>query len=201
MNWSKRVAMTSSLVVGLAAIGVAPALAAPTPSAPIEVAVPQPAHNVQATFTAAEWAQAYREFNSTELDREYSRSAGVETATFHVTPDLSLTLVNPESIGEVGEEITRDSRLGVGKTKYGYWFSFNQFDQNVLSNTLITAGIVAAICAIPGVGAVACALAGIVVGVAVSYIHKKGVCSQKRNLYWYDVKGGSTIQCRTSAPK
>ena len=58
----------------------------------------------------------------------------------------------------------------------------------------------AAICLIPGVGWAACAAIGVVVSVATTYIFKNGICSGGRKLWWYDVKGRSTVGCRSPAP-
>lgn len=53
----------------------------------------------------------------------------------------------------------------------------------------------------PGGAACApCAAIGVVVSVATTYIVKKGICSGGRKLWWYDVKSGSTVGCRSSAP-
>jgi hypothetical protein len=96
--------------------------------------------------------------------------------------------------------------LSAGRTRAGYYVGFNQFDQNTLSNTLLAAGLTAAICAIPVVGTAACVIAGLAVSVAVAYIHRSGVCSNDRTLYWWDFEQsngarGSTIGCRSSVPK
>jgi RHS repeat-associated protein len=101
------------------------------------------------------------------------------------------------------DPVNRSDGLGLlsgGREKYGYWIGFNQFDQNVLSNAWLTFMIGGLICAIPGVGAVLCGIVGLVVGIAVSYIHRGGVCRNGRTLYWYDVRGGSTFTCGTTRP-
>lgn len=76
---------------------------------------------------------------------------------------------------------------------------FNTTDQQALAAGG-GAAIGAAICLIPGVGWAACAAIGVVVSVATTYIFKNGICSGGRKLWWYDVKGGSTVGCRSSAP-
>lgn len=78
---------------------------------------------------------------------------------------------------------------------------FNTLEQQMLASGSTTL-LVAAICAVPAVGWVACAIVGVVVAVATTYVTRNGVCSNKRTLWWYDSPkgGGSTIQCRSSAP-
>ena len=75
----------------------------------------------------------------------------------------------------------------------------NTVDQQALASGG-AAAIGAALCAIPGVGWAACTAIGIVVGVATTYIVQNGICSNGRVLWWYDVCGGSTINCRSSVP-
>lgn len=53
---------------------------------------------------------------------------------------------------------------------------------------------------IRGTACASCAAIGVVVSVATTYIVKKGICSGGRKLWWYDVKSGSTVGCRSSAP-
>lgn len=77
---------------------------------------------------------------------------------------------------------------------------FNTVDQQALASGG-AAVVTAAICAIPAVGWVACASIGVVVGVATTYVLANGICSRERILWWYDVSGGSTVECRKSAPK
>lgn len=76
---------------------------------------------------------------------------------------------------------------------------FNTVDQQALAAGG-GAAIGAAICLIPGVGWAACAVVGVVVSVATTYVFKNGICSGGRKLWWYDVTGGSTVGCRSSAP-
>ncbi|WCD93816.1 hypothetical protein [Microbacterium sp. nov. GSS16] len=76
---------------------------------------------------------------------------------------------------------------------------FNTVDQQALAAGG-GAAVAAALCLIPGVGWAACTVIGIVVGVATTYLVANGICSGGRTLWWYDVKGGSVINCRSTAP-
>lgn len=78
---------------------------------------------------------------------------------------------------------------------------FNTLEQQMLASGSSTL-LAAAICAVPAVGWVACAVVGVVVAVGTTYVTRNGVCSNGRTLWWYDSLkgGGSTIQCRSTAP-
>jgi hypothetical protein len=76
---------------------------------------------------------------------------------------------------------------------------FNTVDQQALAAGG-GAAIAAALCVIPGVGWAACAVIGVVVSVGTTYVLRNGICSGGRKLWWYDVSGGSTVGCRSSAP-
>lgn len=192
------VAAVTALV--LVAAGSGPAVATSTVT---EVPAQAPAPRV----SDYDYELAFSQFESTDVAREVSSVNGVRTVTFHLVEGFDLTMVDPDSV-----EASRPSdggirpQLSAGFTRAGYYVGFNQFDQNTLSNALLAAGITAAICAIPAVGAAACAIAGVAVSVAVAYINRNGVCSNNRTLYWYDVVAangarGSTIACRSTVPK
>lgn len=154
-----------------------------------------------ASISPIQYKEAFKEFEASAVPREYSVVDGTKFATFKLTKDFSLTMVAPETdLVAPGNNVVAPM-LSAGGTKYGFYFGFNQFDQNVLSNAFLAAGLTAAICAIPGVGWVACVVAGIAVSVGTSYVHKNGVCSGGRTLYWWDVRGGSTIGCLSSVPR
>jgi hypothetical protein len=148
----------------------------------------------QQTISDADYAQAFEEFESTSVPRDSVLEGGVQVVTFHFTDTASLTMVDPASVPATPQ-------LSGGRNRYGFWIGFNQFDQNVLSNAVAAATLTAAICAIPGVGTAACFVAGVAVSVGVSYVHKNGVCRNNLTLYWYDVRGGSTIRCLSGPPR
>lgn len=150
------------------------------------------------TISQHDLGQAFRELEKSPLPRAYDKVDDTTLGVFQLSQGLSLTLPDPDTIESID---SGTQRLGAGKKSNGYWISFNQFDQNTLSNVFISAALTGAICAVPGVGGVVCALAGVAISIGVSYVHKNGVCSGNRQLYWYDVKGGSTMGCRSSAPK
>lgn len=89
------------------------------------------------------------------------------------------------------EVLTRGIQMAIG---------FNSTDQSVLGSAIGSTAITAAVCAIPVVGTAACVIVGAVVTVVTGYILANGACSNNRVLWWYDVKGGSTVQCRSSRP-
>ncbi|MBO9554498.1 hypothetical protein [Cellulomonas sp.] len=77
--------------------------------------------------------------------------------------------------------------------------TFNTQDQNLILNLGATAAGFA-LCAIPIVGQIACAVITVAITVTGNYLIRNGICSGGRNLYWYNVTGGSTVQCRSSRP-
>lgn len=119
----------------------------------------------------------------------------------------SITLPGAEDVREAVQEAEKsDAAAGTITPFLEARFSgikmaigFNTTDQQALAGGAATA-IAAAICLIPGVGWAACTAIGVVVTVATTYIVKNGICSGGRKLWWYDVKGGSTVGCRSSAP-
>jgi hypothetical protein len=77
--------------------------------------------------------------------------------------------------------------------------TLNQQDQIALKNGG-AAAFVAAVCLIPVVGWVACAVISVVAAVAATYLITHGICSGGRNLYVWNANGGSVVQCRSSRP-
>lgn len=128
----------------------------------------------------------------------------------YVLPEGSLTLpsaadvraaIDANNSVEAGKASspTSANALAVRMSGIKMAVGFNTVDQQALAagaGALIAAGL----CAIPGVGWLACAAIGVVVGVATTYLVANGICSRGRDLWWYDVSGGSTIACRSSAP-
>lgn len=102
--------------------------------------------------------------------------------------------------GEVIDGATMEPSVSVRLKGTKVAVGFSPRDQNILKNAWLSGIITAGICAVPGVGWAACAVAGIAVSIAVSYISKRGVCSNRRWLWWYDIRNGSTIQCRSTRP-
>lgn len=77
--------------------------------------------------------------------------------------------------------------------------TMNTADQNMILNVgAAAAGI--ALCAIPLVGQIACVVITMAMTVTGSYLIRNGICSGGRNLYWYNVSGGSTVRCLSARP-
>lgn len=114
---------------------------------------------------------------------EFRRALLVETGSWTVAPKGTQT-------ADVTVRLS-GSRVAIG---------FSQRDQVILKSAAASTILTAAVCAIPGVGWAACAVVGFAVSVAASYVIRKGICSNGRTLWWYDVRGGSTIQCRSTRP-
>ena len=127
----------------------------------------------------------------------------------YVVPEGSLTM---PSAADVRAAIEADEsasvpvasdvitpRLAVHFSGIKMAVGFNTVDQQALAAGG-GAAVAAALCLIPAVGWAACTIIGVVVGVATTYLVANGICSGGRTLWWYDVKGGSVINCRSSAP-
>lgn len=126
----------------------------------------------------------------------------------YVVPEGSLTLPSAADVRTAIEaaDAAESASSGVIAPRLEVRFSgikmavgFNTVDQQALAAGG-GAAIAAALCLLPGVGWAACAVIGVVVGVATTYLAANGICSGGRTLWWYDVKGGSVIHCRSSAP-
>jgi hypothetical protein len=125
----------------------------------------------------------------------------------YVVPEGALTLpsaadvraaIEADSVAEVPSDVITpflEVRFSGIKMAVG----FNTVDQQALAAGG-GAAVAAALCLIPAVGWAACTVIGIVVGVATTYLVANGICSGGRTLWWYDVDGGSVINCRSSAP-
>lgn len=192
------VSSVTALIV-LAGFGQAPAAAA-------TMEVPAALSSDVPSISEHDYALAFSQFESTGVARDIVLVNGVRTVTFHLVDGYSLTMVDPETVSSSTTRGGVRPDLSAGFTQAGYYVGFNQFDQNTLSNAFLAAGLTAAICAIPGVGQVACVIAGVAVSVGVAYINRNGICSNNRTLYWWDAVDrngarGSTIACRSSVPK
>ncbi|MCU1527829.1 MAG: hypothetical protein JWP75_1592 [Frondihabitans sp.] len=90
-------------------------------------------------------------------------------------------------LGETGVELSftpdpSTSRLGGGKEKNGQFFiSFNQTDQDLLMAGFGVA-LGAAICAVPVVGQIACAVVGAIISFGMVFVSKYGKCAGKKQL-------------------
>lgn len=133
--------------------------------------------------------------------------AGATTFYEYVVPEGALTLPSAADVRASIEEAgfvsgaieSANPLIEVQFSGIKMAVGFNTVDQQAL---LAGGGAVlaAAICLIPAVGWAACAVVGVVVGVATTYLAANGICSGGRTLWWYDVKGGSVTNCRYSAP-
>ncbi len=114
-----------------------------------------------------------------EATDEALRSAGAGRST---TTDGSTKydLGNGAELTIGPDETT--SRLGGGKEKNGQFFiSFNQTDQDLLMTGMgVALGV--AICSVPVVGTVACAVVGAVISFGMVFVSKYGKCAGNKQL-------------------
>ena len=85
-------------------------------------------------------------------------------------------------------------RIGVGSDARGPYYLLNNFDQNLLISGGATI-IAAALCAIPGVGWISCAVITTAVIVGGTFVSTYGVCSGGRQLKGYFFAQGNRFSC------
>ena len=193
----------SSLVAPPAnAVEIAPNTSTFISASELDTMVP----NGSAALDPAVFLEGLEQLEASAVPRETIVDRG-RTSYRYIVAEGALTLPSAADVrGAMAE--AADSELAPGtitpfleahvsgiKTAIG----FNTVDQQALAAGGGTA-IGAAICLLPGIGWAACTVIGVVVSVATTYIFKNGICSGGRKLWWYDVKGGSTVGCRSSAP-
>jgi len=106
--------------------------------------------------------------------------------TFVASTETGNAIPDPNVISPMIEVVTKGQYMAVG---------LNRADQALLVGGG-GAALGLALCAIPGV----CPVSTILIAGAVSYLTERGLCPETQQLWWYDVKGGSTFACRSSAP-
>lgn len=107
-------------------------------------------------------------------------------ATFLASAATGETIADPGVVSPMIEVVTKGQYMAVG---------LNRADQALLVGGG-GAALGLALCAIPGV----CPVSTILIAGAVAYLTERGLCPEGQQLWWYDVKGGSTFACRSSAP-
>lgn len=203
-----------------AVLGVIAALALGTLAAPAQASEPLPDDSMffssedldtlspggGAALDPEMFLQGLEELEASQAQRNEITEDGY-TFYQYVVPEGSLTL---PSAADVREAIEADTSAAVPSDVITPFLEvrfsgikmavgFNTVDQQALAAGA-GAAIGAALCLIPGVGQVACVIIAVVVSVATTYVVANGICSGGRTLWWYDVNGGSVINCRSSAP-
>lgn len=174
--------LTSALLV--VGAGVAPASAS-TP-APAEIQAQVAAASQVEDISPELIEQAFSELLSSDLPRAVTGEGEDAVTTFDLPEGLSLTFGTGVVAGEDDEFTTY---IGGGSDSRGLYVTLNQFDQGlVISGSGFALG--AAICAIPGVGAVACLVVGVILTVATAALAANGgTCSSNRQLKIYVTNG------------
>lgn len=106
--------------------------------------------------------------------------------TFLASVETGDAIPDPNVISPMIEVVTKGQYMAVG---------LNRADQALLVGGG-GAALGLALCAIPGV----CPVSTILIAGAVAYLTERGLCPEGQQLWWYDVNGGSTFACRSSAP-
>ena len=135
-------------------------------------------------ITESDIEGAFAELTASDLPRTTQVQLGGTVTTFDLN-GVKLSFTTNASRGAldgVSRAVTPD--LGGGWDTRGMYISFNSLDQQAL----IAGGAVAlgaAICLIPAVGQIACAVVGVVLTVATVYVANHGICSKSRTLRVY----------------
>lgn len=124
-------------------------------------------------ITDEQLEQGLRELKDSPLPRATAETSAGTATTYELGDGLSMT---------VTEAGSATSRLGGGFEADGQLFvSFNQFDQDMLISGA-GFGLGAAICAIPGVGWIACTVVGAIITVGVVALSYNAKCPGNKQL-------------------
>lgn len=158
----------------------------------------------------ATFIEGLQELEASPIPRKVAAAGSIAGYTY-ILPEGQLTLPSSAAIeaaastsegevsGTVGSEAGMEPNISVRLKGSRVAIGFNTTEQQMLGSGA-AAALTVAICAFPFVGWLACGVASVAVAVGTAYVLRNGICSSGRTLWWYDVKGGSTIQCRSSRP-
>jgi hypothetical protein len=179
---TKQVAMilAAALAACFLGVGVAQAAYAPAASVPLAAlaapAVPQTAP-ARTQMTPEELSALKAALDSSkDLTRHVNVSAGVRTLTYTYTSGSALVL--EERVGpDLGASLNSAS-VGAGRCGFGFCIRLNRTDQAALkAGGVGVLGV--ALCAIPGVGQVACAGIGVALAVGMVYLGDNPFCAKE----------------------
>jgi hypothetical protein len=173
-----RAALTALFVVVLLTVSMAfnggPANAASSPSPTVVKSTVSPLA-APPSVTPAQIAAAYAEIKASTVPRTTSVVGGITTEIFTLSNGTKLEFTAP-AVGGI------HPNLSVGSNSHGLYIELNRVDQGAIA-TGGAAAVGIAICAIPAVGWVLCAVVAAILAIAAFYIASYGVCpSSKPNL-------------------
>ena len=177
MKKLKRVLSTLIMIVALGLISSQSSMAASTqvPETDSAVEVGQ----AQAGLTAEQFSQMLVELKQSPLTRTVTTTATDTRTTYDLPEGFTMTVVE-SSTAPGGIQ----PRIGGGSDGGGAYVLFNQFDQDMLyAGTGALLG--AALCAIPGVGWLACLGVSLLVAAATTVVVNSGKCTNNRQLKMY----------------
>lgn len=106
------------------------------------------------------------------------RTRHVNFTTYNLGRGVEISILD-EAV--VKDRIANSPQLSGGTWSGGFYVKFNNTDQQALVNGgAFLLG--AAICAIPAVGWVACAVVGAIIAIATTYVNARGICTKNRQL-------------------
>ncbi|MDJ0348389.1 hypothetical protein [Cryobacterium sp. PH29-G1] len=130
-----------------------------------------------AELTQEQVDEAFAELEASSLPR-VTETDGVTIQTrFQLTEDFGMTFAKPDP-----DVVT--TQIAGGSDSGGWYIKFNQFDQDaIISGAGLALGT--AICLIPAVGVVACAVVGTIITAGVLYLSYNGKCPNNKQLKVY----------------
>ncbi|MFS0703455.1 hypothetical protein AB6N23_02925 [Cellulomonas sp. 179-A 9B4 NHS] len=134
-----------------------------------------------AQITEADIDAAFAELSSSDLPRTVTRSGGTVSTTFNLE-GIDFTFTDKNRLAAGTNAAT--PQIGGGWDTRGLYVSFNTTEQQAIAAGA-TAALAAAICFIPGVGTVACVVAGVVIAVATTFLVANGICRGGKHLRIY----------------
>lgn len=136
----------------------------------------------------------------TEGERTFYRYAVEGTGlTFPSATDIAADIADAEAAGEEPDPGMITPYLEVLINGIHTAIGLNITDQQALAAGG-GAALAVAICLIPVVGQIACVIVSVAVAVLTAYLVANGICTGGRTLWFYDVPGGSTVECRSTTP-
>ena len=137
------------------------------------------------TVTEEQWADAVDDLIASDVPRTVTEKATVTEYVFHIAVDSAAV---PKGTFDLGIAVPKEGvivpMIGAGSDGRGPYVLLNNFDQNVVLSGA-GAAVTAALCAIPAIGWVSCAVitaAMVVVGV---WLSQNGTCPQNLKIYLF----------------
>ncbi|MDF2993889.1 MAG: hypothetical protein K0S37_4403 [Microbacterium sp.] len=196
----KRSIRKAKLALAAVAVGSLITFAAPhtaTAAQPVEEAAPPTSSE---SITQEEFREALVVIEGSDIDRTEVVIDGSMFYKYTVEgAGLTLPSVSAFDAAATAGEVPDDVITPMAEVRSNGQYvaiGFNNAEQAALAGGG-GAALQLAICAL---AVPACGVAIIAIAAAVGYVSANGFCGSNQLLWWYDVRGGSTVQCRSTVP-